>query len=61
MFLLNIKKGDEVIIPSFTFTSTANCVVMSGAKPVFVDIDKILILMQKKLKKKLQKKQKQSL
>ena len=35
--LLNIGKGDEVLIPSYTFTSTANSVIMSGAKTVFVD------------------------
>ena len=39
-FLLNIKEGDEVIIPSFTFVSTANAFVIRGAKPVFVDIRK---------------------
>jgi dTDP-4-amino-4,6-dideoxygalactose transaminase len=37
--LLNIKKDDEVIMPSYTFVSTANAFVMRGAKPVFVDID----------------------
>jgi len=36
--LLNLKKGDEVIIPSFTFVSTANAFVLRGAKPVFCDI-----------------------
>jgi dTDP-4-amino-4,6-dideoxygalactose transaminase len=36
--LLDIKPGDEVIMPSFTFTSTANAFVMRGAVPVFVDI-----------------------
>ncbi|MEM2911006.1 MAG: DegT/DnrJ/EryC1/StrS family aminotransferase [Candidatus Bathyarchaeia archaeon] len=34
-----IKHGDEVILPSFTFVATAEAVVMAGAKPVFVDID----------------------
>jgi len=37
--LLGIKPGDEVIMPSFTFTSTANCVLLWGAKPVFVEIE----------------------
>ena len=37
--LLNIKKEDEVIMPSYTFVSTANAFVMRGARPVFVDID----------------------
>jgi dTDP-4-amino-4,6-dideoxygalactose transaminase len=36
--LLDIKQGDEVILPSFTFVSTANAFVLRGAVPVFVDI-----------------------
>ena len=36
--LLDIKLGDEVIIPSFTFVSTANAFVLRGAKPIFIDI-----------------------
>ena len=36
--LLNINNGDEVIMPSYTFTSTANAFVLRGAKIVFVDI-----------------------
>ncbi|ANI29672.1 TDP-4-oxo-6-deoxy-D-glucose aminotransferase [Yersinia entomophaga] len=36
--LLNIKPGDEVIMPSFTFVSTANAFVLRGATMVFVDI-----------------------
>lgn len=36
--LLNIGPGDEVIVPDFTFVSTANAFVINGAKPVFVDI-----------------------
>lgn len=35
--LLDIKPGDEVIMPSFTFVSTANAFVLRGAKIVFVD------------------------
>ncbi len=34
-----IKRGDEVILPSFTFVATAEAVVMAGGKPVFADID----------------------
>lgn len=37
--LMDIQKGDEVILPSFTFVSTANAFVSRGATPVFVDID----------------------
>ena len=36
--LLDIKPGDEVIIPSFTFVSTVNAFVLRGAQPVFADI-----------------------
>ncbi|MBI3379834.1 DegT/DnrJ/EryC1/StrS family aminotransferase [Candidatus Gottesmanbacteria bacterium] len=36
---LNVTHDDEVILPSFTFTATAEVVVWRGAKPVFVDID----------------------
>ena len=37
--LMNIEKGDEIIMPSFTFIATANAFVSRGATPVFVDID----------------------
>ncbi len=36
--LLDIKPGDEVIIPSFTFVSAVNAFVLRGARPVFIDI-----------------------
>ena len=36
--LLELQPGDEVIMPSYTFASTADAFVMRGAKPVFVDI-----------------------
>ncbi len=36
--LLDIRPGDEVIVPSFTFVSTINAFVMRGGRPVFVDI-----------------------
>jgi dTDP-4-amino-4,6-dideoxygalactose transaminase len=36
--LADLQPGDEVIMPSFTFVSTANAVVLRGAVPVFVDI-----------------------
>jgi dTDP-4-amino-4,6-dideoxygalactose transaminase len=37
--LLDLTDGDEVIMPSFTFVSTANAFALRGARPVFVDID----------------------
>lgn len=37
--LINLKSGDEVIMPSYGFVSVANAVVLRGAKPVFADID----------------------
>jgi len=36
--LLDLQPGDEVILPSFTFVSTANAFVLRGAVPVFVDV-----------------------
>lgn len=37
--LLDLSQGDEVILPSYTFVSTANAFVIRGAMPVFVDIE----------------------
>jgi len=37
--LADVGPGDEVILPSFTFASTANAFVLRGATPVFVDVD----------------------
>ncbi|WP_132995758.1 dTDP-4-amino-4,6-dideoxygalactose transaminase [Sporanaerobacter acetigenes] len=37
--LLDLKEGDEVIMPSYTFVSTANAVVLRGAVPVFAEIE----------------------
>ena len=34
-----VKEGDEVIIPDITFAATANTILMTGAKPVFADVD----------------------
>lgn len=36
-----VKAGDEVIVPSFTFAATANSVALTGATPVFADIDPV--------------------
>jgi perosamine synthetase len=39
MLGLGIGRGDEVIVPGFTFAAVANMVIACGAKPVFVDVD----------------------
>jgi len=36
---LGISKGDEVIVPGFTFVAPANAVIYTGGKPVYVDVD----------------------
>ena len=41
LIALDVKPGDEVIVPSFTFFATASAVWRLGAKPVFVDIDPV--------------------
>jgi perosamine synthetase len=40
LLALKIKKGDEVIIPNYTFAATANAVLYCGGKPIFIDVDK---------------------
>ncbi|MDG1838334.1 MAG: dTDP-4-amino-4,6-dideoxygalactose transaminase [Phycisphaerales bacterium] len=47
--LLDIQPGDEVIMPSYTFVSTANAFVLRGAKPVFVDIREDTLNMDERL------------
>ena len=59
LYALNIKSGDEVLLPSFTFVATANSVVSVGAKPVFVDIRRDNYTMDPEdLRKKITKKTK---
>ena len=38
LLAVDIKQGEEVLLPSFTFVATANAVVAAGGKPVFVDV-----------------------
>ena len=57
--LANIKKDDEIIMPSYTFVSTANAFVLREGVPVFVDIDpKTLNIDTKKIEKAITKKTK---
>ncbi|MGI0082309.1 MAG: DegT/DnrJ/EryC1/StrS family aminotransferase [Nitrosopumilaceae archaeon] len=59
LYALNIQKGDEVLVPSFTFVATANSIMSVGAKPVFVDIVKENYTMDPNdLRKKITKKSK---
>lgn len=39
LMALGIKKGDEVLVPSYTFVASVNCILYVGATPVFVDAD----------------------
>lgn len=41
VLLIDTKEGDEIIIPSFTFVSTANAFVLRGAKIVFADSESL--------------------
>lgn len=50
--LADIKPGDEIIMPSFTFVSTANAFVLRGGVPVFVDIREDTLNLDEKLVEK---------
>lgn len=39
LLAMNLRAGDEIIVPSFTFAATANAVLLAGGTPVFCDID----------------------
>ena len=53
---INVGAGDEVIVPSFSFIATANCVLYQGAKPVFADIDPLTYNVDpEQIKKKITK------
>lgn len=56
--LLDLKEGDEVIMPSYTFVSTANAVLMRGARPVFTEVDETLNIDISKIEEKITKKTK---
>ena len=55
--LLNIKRGDEIIMPSYGYVSLCNAIVLRGGKPVFAEIDpKNLNISATDIEKKSQKK-----
>ena len=57
--LIELKPGDEVIVPSFTFVSTVNAFILIGAKPIFVDIrEDTLNLDESKIEEKITNKTK---
>jgi perosamine synthetase len=41
-----VTAGDEVLVPSFTFAATANTVALTGATPVFADIDPVTFALE---------------
>tara|TARA_A100001011_G_scaffold397455_2_gene498505 strand:+ start:2894 stop:4036 length:1143 start_codon:yes stop_codon:yes gene_type:complete len=59
MKVLGIGRGDEVIVPSFTHCADPNAIAVTGAKPVFADVNKNTMLLDlKNIKKKITKKTK---
>jgi perosamine synthetase len=57
MYAINIKPGDEVIVPPMTFVATANAVVFQGGTPVFADVDPdTLLLDPEKVEEKITEK-----
>lgn len=59
LYILDIGPGDEVLVPSFTFIATANVIVHTGAKPIFIDIDPRTYNMDsKEIEKRITKKTK---
>ena len=57
--LINLKKNDEVIMPSYGFVSVANAVVLRGAKPIFVDVNPLTLnISYDDIKKKITKRTK---
>ena len=45
LLAMDVEPGDEVIIPAMTFIATANVIELLGAKPVFVDVDPLTLMM----------------
>lgn len=59
LLALDIKKNDEIIVPTFTYIASVNCIAYVGAKPVFVDSDfSTMQISIESLEKKITKKTK---
>jgi len=59
VLLLNIRPGDEIIVPSYTFSSTVNAFVLQGGTPIFVDIrEDTLNIDERKIEEKITSKTK---
>lgn len=59
LMALNIKKGDEVIVPNLTYVAPVNAIKYVGAKPILIDVSKESWLMEiEKIKNKINKKTK---
>jgi len=59
MYALNIKEGDEVLLPPMTFAATANCIVFQKGTPVFIDVEPDTLLIDPgKVEEKITKKTK---
>ena len=48
LILTNIKKNEEVIVPTITFVSTINSIIYTQANPIFMDVDDNLNIDEKK-------------
>jgi len=58
LLALDLKRGDEIIVPSFTYIASVNPIVRLGLKPVFVDIDSSLTMNPNDVYKKITNKTK---
>jgi len=59
LMALGLQRGDEVILPTFTFVATAEVVALLGLTPVLVDVDTDFCLSMEAVKKTLHREQKQ--
>ncbi len=50
---LDLKKGDEIIIPNFTFYGSYSAAILAGLKPILCDVDKKIFKLTLKVLKKL--------